>query len=147
MQKVIKRADGSLDVQEWPAEGEVSLAVQSTKDQADVNKIVAKYRRTGTITHLRNTQNGVYADLTQITNYQDCLNTIIRANESFMAMPAELRQKFDNDPSKLISYLQDEKNYEESMDLGLRVRRAVISKEELDAVKAQSPTTKDEVKK
>jgi len=108
------------------------------KDQVNINKIMQKYKATGTITHIRNAAQGVYMDLTQIGDYAESLMQIQRANEAFEQIPAELRIKFQNDPSKLISYLADSKNHEEAVKLGLMVKRETQN-EPNETQNAQSP--------
>jgi len=98
-----------------------SRADQQWKDSCDVNKIMEKYRQTGTITHVRNAKEGKYLDLTSIPTYQEALDQIRKADSLFQEIPAKIRLKFDNNPQKLIDYLADEKNLAESIELGLRV--------------------------
>lgn len=85
-------------------------------DQAastDVNNIIRKYDRTGLITHLREAE-GVYADVSEIGSYQDAVNVVQAAEESFLALPPGLRTRFDNDPAQFVDWAssasQDERN-------------------------------------
>lgn len=91
---------------------------QSFKDQCDVNLILKKYKTTGVITHL-NRAKGTYLDLTNAPDYQTSLDTVIKAQDAFMTLPAEIRERFGNDPSRLITFLSDPKNNEEGIKLGL----------------------------
>lgn len=102
---------------------EKSMTQQQFKDECDVNNIVAKYKRTGEITHLARTS-GVYADLTKITDYHTMINQIQEAQKAFMTLPAAVRLRFQNDPGQLLAFMQDPKNYEEGVKLGLFERRA-----------------------
>lgn len=97
-----------------------TLTQQQFKDECDVNKIMDKYLKTGSITHLNNRQSGAYLNLVDLPDYQQCLDITIQAQNTFMALPAKIRNKFENDPEKLIQYLADPKNIEESIKLGLR---------------------------
>jgi phage internal scaffolding protein len=36
-----------------------------------------------------------------------------------MALPAQIRSRFDNDPAKLIDFLENEQNHDEAIKLGL----------------------------
>lgn len=120
MKKIIKDAKRKrprvVTVNEEP-----TMAMQQYKDSCDVNKIMKRYKETGTISHLRNAQNGVYMDLTELPDYAEALMQIKRADEAFKQIPAEVRLKFNNDPSQLITYLQDSKNHEEAIKYGLLV--------------------------
>lgn len=97
---------------------EPSLAVQSEKDSCDINLIVDKYSRTGLMTNIR-TDQPMYGDFTSAVDFHEAFAQIQKAEESFMELPAKVRSWFDNDPGKLIDFLQDEKNRQEAYDLGL----------------------------
>lgn len=92
---------------------------QQYKEQVDVNNIMKKYKKTGSITHLRNAANGVYMDLTQIPSYEEALMQIEKAQRAFEEIPSHIRLKFNNDPSQLISYLKDPSNLQEAITYGL----------------------------
>lgn len=102
-------------------EGE-SLTQQQFKAECDVNNILAKYRRTGMLTHIQKHQ-GNFGDFSSIEDYQTSLGKLMQAQQSFESLPSELRAKFENDPAKLISYLSDEKNNAEAVKLGLKIER------------------------
>lgn len=114
------------------------------KDECDVNMIIAKYKKTGIITHLNN-KTGVYADITELGNYQEALGKVIAAETAFNQLPSEIRSKFHNNPQELIEYLDNPKNTEESIKLGLRIR----SKKEttLDDLNKTMKETQEEIKK
>ena len=75
--------------------------------------------KTGHIDHV-NTQQGVYADLVGIGDYQEMLQRVKDAEYAFDTLPHTLKTKFDQDPAKLIKYLEDPNNLEESYKIGLR---------------------------
>lgn len=102
---------------------EKTMTQQQFKEQCDVNHIVAKYKKTGELTHVART-NGVYADLSKITDYHTMVNQIQEAQNAFMTLPASVRLRFQNDPGALLAFMQDPKNYEEGVKLGLFERRA-----------------------
>lgn len=116
MQIITKRKDGSTDVA--TLNEEPSMTQQQFKEECDINNIMRKYEQTGQITHI-NRKQGVYADLSNIKDYQEMLHTIHHAEEAFNTLPAEVRYKFRNDPTKLIAFLQDTSNREEAIKLGL----------------------------
>lgn len=99
---------------------EDSKTQQQFKDQCDVNKIVAKYKRdTGRWLHLMSPNGGRYADVSSIKDYHSMLLQLQDANSAFMALPALVRQRFQNDPGKLLQFMQDPKNYDEGVKLGI----------------------------
>jgi len=97
-----------------------SKAIQSAKEECDLNVIVKKYLRTG---ELPNARQSAYIDLSGLPNYQEALNTVIAAEEAFYSLPAEVRREFDNDPTKLVSFVADNKNYAKAVELGLIPRK------------------------
>ena len=62
-----------------------SLAKQSFQEECDINTIVRRFGLTGEMPS--NVRMPTYGDFTGISNYQDALNAILEAEDSFMAMP------------------------------------------------------------
>lgn len=114
-----KRDDGSV-AEEMVPQG-ISLTDQQFIPDCDVNLILSRIAKTGQMP-ANFGATGVYGDFSEIQDYQESLHTIMRAKELFGDLPAQIRQKFQNDPQKLIDYLNDPANLKESVDLGLRVR-------------------------
>lgn len=83
----------------------------------DVNNIISKYKKTGELPLAR--KQGVFADVSTITDYHDSLNRVINANAAFMRLPADLRTRFGNDPAQLLAFLQDPNNNDEGVKLGI----------------------------
>lgn len=122
MKEITLRENGSKRVR--TINEEPTLAQQQFKDQCDVNQIMKKYLKTGTITHINNTRQGVYADLSQVPlDYQEALNTVIRAKDAFQEVPSHIRLRFQNDPGQMLRFLADPANQEEAIKLGLMVRK------------------------
>ena len=117
MQKATTRPNGTLKVQ--TVGFEPTLTQQQFKDECDINTIMKKYgNNMDLVEELR--QADVFVDLVGIPDYQQMQDTLIAANEAFDALGAELRYKrFNNDPKNLISFLNDPKNYDEGVKLGL----------------------------
>jgi phage internal scaffolding protein len=117
VKKVMKRkANGSkrvMTVNDAPSKTDQSWA----KD-ADVNTIVEKFRKTGKI-ELAKANQGVYADIAQISDLSNAYDQVKRADEAFMTIPSEIRNKLGNDPKNLVPYLNDPKNKAEAMEYGL----------------------------
>lgn len=114
--RVEVRADGTKRV--YTQSSLASRTQQQHKDSCDINRILSKYKLTGSLTHL-NRQSGVYADLTSLTDYQNSIDSVMKANNAFAALPAAIRDRFQNDPSQLLSFMEDPKNYDEGVKLGL----------------------------
>lgn len=116
MQKITTRPNGTIRVQ--TINEEPSMAQQQFADECDINNIMAKYQKTGEFTHATNKQ-GVYADFTNITDYRAMVDTVMYAREAFALLPAQVRARFRNDPAQLLEFIQNDKNYDEAVKLGL----------------------------
>lgn len=103
------------------AEPGQSMAKQYMKDECDINNILRQYQKTGVINHVKENQ-GQYVDLPQTIDYQEALNIVIGAGEAFDNLPGSVRQRFNNDASAFLEFMDDEKNMDESYELGLRER-------------------------
>lgn len=90
---------------------------QSYKKQCDINNIMKKYEKTGLITHTK--ENPMWGDFSNVDSYHESLNQVIKAKEAFATLSAKLRNRFDNDPAKLIAFLEDPANQEEAIKLKL----------------------------
>lgn len=84
--------------------GSESLVQQHFADEVDINTIVRRFGLTRDLPP--GLPGAVYGDFTGITDYASALEMIDRAQESFMQLPPALRERFDNDPGKLIAYAQ-----------------------------------------
>lgn len=130
MKKIIQEKSGRTRVQ--TINNEPSMTQQQFKDECDINNIISKYQKTGTITHLRRTE-GQYLDMSEISDYQTSLNKVIEANRLFDELPSEVRLRFGNDPAQFINFCENpEKNYEEGVKLGLFNKKANTNNEPND---------------
>lgn len=97
-----------------------SMTKQSFLEESDVNNIVKKYASNPDQLYLDQLRaEGLYGDFSSAPSYQDALNLVIKAEEQFSALPASIRDRFKNDPTKLLEFVSDEKNYDEAQKLGL----------------------------
>lgn len=112
-----------------------SMTNQQFKEECDVNNILAKYKRTGLLSHVSRTQ-GQFGDFSNLQDYQTSLHKLMQAQESFGLLPSEVRNKFQNDPGKLIEFLADSKNDEEAYKYGLKIKPVVEDSMEMAFAKA-----------
>lgn len=103
---------------------DASKAVQSQKEEADINTIVRRFGLTGQLP--QNARMPEYGDFTGITDYQSALNAVMAADDTFMQMPADVRVRFGNDPEKFVQFCLDPANAEEAVKLGLAVKKAQV---------------------
>lgn len=97
---------------------EPSLTQQQFSDFTDINKLIAQYEKTGLLTHV-NSRQPIYGDFSNVSDYQSAYNAVIQAQAAFAVLPADVRERFANDPQQLLSFLSDPKNKQEAIKLGL----------------------------
>lgn len=95
-----------------------SLALQSAKDECDVNVIMKKYEKSGLITHM-NTFEGFYADVSAVPSLADAFHVVEAASAQFMELPADLRARFENDPEQYLAFVMNPDNRDEMIKLGM----------------------------
>lgn len=95
-----------------------SLAQQSFREDADINVILERFNITGELPS--NTREPQYGDfLDSPVDYKSALDVVMSAQSAFNDLPARVRTRFENDPSKFVDFLSDEKNRDEAIELGL----------------------------
>lgn len=95
-----------------------SLTQQQFKEECDINTIMNKYIKTGEFRALTG-KGGIYADFSEIKDLQSMLDTVRLAQDAFASLPAQVRQRFANDPAQLLEFIQDTNNRDEAIKLGL----------------------------
>jgi hypothetical protein len=95
---------------------EPTLAQQHFKDECDINYVLRNF---GIDALAVNPLQPRYGDFTDVVDYHSALNAVIAAEDEFMALPANIRTRFDNDPSKLIDFMENPANLAEAQSLGL----------------------------
>lgn len=96
----------------------------TVQDQAeDVNDLVRQFGITGKIpVEMRIPVSG---DFTGVGTYQECLQAVKMAQNEFMKLPANIRERFKHDPQRLIEFVEDAANAEEGEKLGIwKLRKA-----------------------
>lgn len=91
---------------------------QNFKDECDINRIMAKYIKTGELSHLAKHE-PQYGDFSSGVAYQEASNRVLAAQADFDALSANIRKRMDNDPAKLLAFVGDPENLEEARALGL----------------------------
>lgn len=101
--------------------GGPSMTLQDAKDECDINKIIARYQRTGSWSGTMAIPSVVpqYGDFSSSMSYQEAQNVLIAAQTAFDGLSSQLRKRFNNDPSQMLDFLEDVSNREEAIKLGL----------------------------
>lgn len=99
-----------------------SRTKQAFKDECDINLIVKRYKKQTGVDLAEVCApaiGGSYGDYSDVVDYRTACDRIIAADESFGALPAIIRKRFDNDPAVFLDFCHDEKNLPELIKMGL----------------------------
>lgn len=97
-----------------------SLTLQSDMADANINNIIAKYRKGQLVDHVAKYQ-GEYGDFTEFPdNYHEAMIKVAEANSMFESVPADIRTRFNNDPGEFLSFVLDPANGAEMVKMGLK---------------------------
>lgn len=100
-----------------------SLTEQHHKKDCDINTIMAFYKKYATLPDgVCSSRRPMYGDFSDTLDYYEAQNFVLAAKSQFDQLPADIRSRFDNDPGKLLAFLDDPKNADEAEKLGLIVR-------------------------
>lgn len=99
--------------------GSKSLVQQDFKDEADINVLVRRFTDVDLMPGARDKMQATYGDFTNIPDFFEANLIVSEANEAFMALPATIREDFDNDPGKFLAWCSDPNNRDQMRELGL----------------------------
>lgn len=94
-----------------------SKAIQSQKEEADINTIVRNFGITGKMPE--NVRLPAYGDFSGVDDYRSALDAVKAAEKSFMEIPAEIRAKFDHDPQNFLEFVENPENMDKLREMGL----------------------------
>lgn len=100
----------------------VSRTVQSFKAECDINRIMARYIRTGVAPAA--VSMGRYGDFSEVGSFHEAQDAVIRAQKQFAALSSKVRDRFKNDPANMLAFVADPKNLDEAASLGLLTEEA-----------------------
>lgn len=119
-----------------------SLAVQSQKDEADINVLVRRFGVTGVfpVREMPEALIGHFDEFDMMTAY----NLMIDARASFMSLPPEVRDRFNNDPVKFVQFAGEKDNLPELRKMGLAKPEVLPEPEKVLKVQIQEVSDGDE---
>lgn len=85
--------------------GSESMVQQHFKDEVDINTVVRRYGITAGMPF--GPDGGMYGDFTGIVDYDSAVALIKDTEDRFHRIPAEIREKFNNNPGLLVKFAQD----------------------------------------
>lgn len=92
---------------------------QSYGPECDINVIMARYQATGVLEHVKEAL-PQFLDTTAM-DFQSHMDTIALGKEVFAGLPAKLRDRFHNDPVRLLEFVENPENRAECITLGFLV--------------------------
>ena len=104
---------------------EPSATLQSFKDDADINCIIARYENTGVLVDptVPVSRTPDYGDFSEMPDFQTAQNVIVAANNAFNALSSKIRERFGNDPAAFFDFVRNFKKgsdeYVEAVNLGI----------------------------
>jgi len=97
---------------------EPTMTVQSDTAETNINTIIERARVSGFYSS-RNSKEPIYLDCSNIGDYQACLDHVKIAQEAFDSLPARVRDRFMNNPTKMVEFVSNPSNRAEAQELGL----------------------------
>lgn len=86
---------------------------QAFVQECDINHIMARYKKTGIIDHVRPSA-GMFGDFTEVPDFATAQELVIQAEASFMQLPSKVRDRFSNDPGKFLAFFEDPENFKDA---------------------------------
>lgn len=112
-----------------PEEGRTQ---QHFAKECDINEIVRRFGLTGELPE--NVRMPVSGDFTGVVDFQSAMQMVVEAKDAFMQFPAEIRAEFDNDPQKMIAFLEDGRNRDKAIEMGLIAKPPEKTRDVVQAV-------------
>lgn len=131
--------DAASNEHATPVSGE-TMTKQSFKEECDINTIVRRFGLTGEMPV--NVRMPSYGDFTGVWDYRSAMDALIQARDSFEAMPAEVRRRFNDDPAEFVDFCSNKDNLDEARKLGLVVPAAVQAAADLAVPPKSVPADK-----
>lgn len=94
-----------------------SLAIQSQKDEADINTIVRNFGVTARMPFTGRLPQ--YGDFSGVDDYRSAIEAVRAAEAAFGQVPSEIRARFDNDPAAFADFCADRSNLMQLQEWGL----------------------------
>lgn len=115
---------------------------QEFKAESDINTILARYQNQG-VPPRENPNAPRWGDFCGY-DYTEAMHLVADAQSLFEELPSSLRNRFENDPAKLLHWVHDPKNVQEATSLGFldeqRLKALLPPPDEVSAAPAASQT-------
>lgn len=107
-----------------PVSGELtsmpSMTKQEFQHECDINNVIKAFKPHEMMALMqRNANLGNYVDLPDSYDFQEALHLVKEAEARFLTVPAKVRDRFGQDPAQFLAFLNDDRNRDEAIALGL----------------------------
>jgi len=102
---------------------EPSRAKQAPKKDTQIRNILIRYAKTGVLGDP--SRRPIFGDFTNTEQFETSLNLVANVRSQFAQLSSEIRNRFQNDPVELLTFLNDPKNNIEAVKLGLKDKSAL----------------------
>lgn len=99
----------------------LSRTKQSDLESCDINNILRRYVKTGELAGIKS--NPIFGDFSSSVDFKESMELVIFAQEQFAALPARVRDRFNNSPAEFLAFCDDPKNVDEMVAMGLATKR------------------------
>lgn len=124
-----------------------SRTQQHFKDECDIDRILKKYSATGFLVDpLAPRRDPLFGDFSESMSFMEAQTRIVRVREAFDSLPSQIRDRFGNDPYRLLSWCEDPDNAEEAVQLGL-LPESTLPKKDPAPAEAVKPAELDKTAK
>lgn len=103
--------DPGLDLNEEP-----TLTQQQFQEEVEINNIMHRAMGTG---EMPETLPTFYGDFSDVKDFRQVAETFIKTQNEFNSLPAKIRDRFANDPGRLLEFVHNDQNKTEGIQLGL----------------------------
>lgn len=127
-------------------EGSEKLTESSGKEASLISNILKRF----TVEDLAQQQEDLklsYGDATAFADYQGSLNLVLEVEEKFATLPAELREKFDNDAALYVDMINDPDKKEELEAMGITFTKESRTKKQVEKMNDKNDNKDSEAKK
>lgn len=114
------------------------ITKQANKDECDVNLILAKYQKTGIITH-RQQFEPQYDDATGV-DFQTAMNLVKSSEAMFNELPSSVRRQFRDSPIEFMNFVNDPANQDAMIEMGLATSNIEPAPEPIPVVITETST-------
>jgi hypothetical protein len=122
-----------------PHEFEETKTEQSHKEEVNINNIVARYAgKEELIAKVASLTEFVYDDVTN-NDFQEMMNQMIHARDTFSNVPSQIRKQFNNDPAAFMDFVLDKNNSDQLIEWGLKKAPEVVQPIEVAVVNPETP--------